>query len=107
MNPINIRHLSVKCGRCGTYQTLAAFTPGEEWNVYTYQCEDSDCDPDSSRTLLEVPVELDAFARRDPTWHGGKRHAGADHGHGHDDVPPVENAAEPGDGGGGEGRDGG
>lgn len=74
---INIRQLSIRCGHCGTYQTLCHFRPGEDWNAYTYECENDRCDPEVTRTLLEVPVELDAFARRDPEWGGGRRHAGA------------------------------
>lgn len=74
---INIRNLSIKCGGCDTYQTLCRFERGEEWNVYTYECENDLCDPDATRTLLEVPVALDSFARRDPAWKGGARHAGA------------------------------
>lgn len=80
MNPINIRNLSIKCGHCGTYQTLTAFSRGAEWNVYTYECENEVCDPEVTRTLVEVPEELDEFARRDPGWRGGRRHAGAEGG---------------------------
>lgn len=77
---INIRNLSVKCGRCGQYQVLAAFAPlDEEWNVYTFECDWPPCDEDreASQTLVEVPVDLDEFANRDPKWGGGKKHAGA------------------------------
>ena len=82
---INIRNLSIKCGNCDTYQTLSGFRHDDErgWNVYTYECENDVCDSAVTRTYLEVPVELDAFANRDPDWHGGKVHAGADHGHEH------------------------
>ena len=79
-NSIHIRNLSIKCGHCHTYQTLCAFSQREEWNVYTYECENDVCDPEVTRTLVEVPAELDEFARRDPAWKGGKRHAGADTG---------------------------
>ena len=82
-SPINIRNLSVKCGRCGQYQVLASFHPlDEDWNQYVYECEWPPCDADveGSRTLLEVPVDLDEFIRRDPSWHGGQIHAGAEHG---------------------------
>ncbi len=77
--PIDIRNLSIKCGCCGTYQTLSAYRCSDdgEWNVYTYECENDVCDPDLTRTYLEVPVHLDEFANRDPDWRGGKRHAGA------------------------------
>lgn len=77
---INIRNLSVKCGHCNTYQTLAHFHREEDWNVYTYECENETCDPAGTRTYLEVPADLDEFARRDPGWHGGQVHAGAIHG---------------------------
>jgi hypothetical protein len=82
-HPINIRNLSVKCGRCGQYQVLAAFHPlDEEWNQYVYECEWPPCDADveGSRTLLEVPAELDEFSNRDPGWRGGRIHAGAEPG---------------------------
>jgi hypothetical protein len=73
---VNIRSLSVKCGHCGTYQTLCGFERHGEWNVYTYECENDTCDPDVTRTLVEVPRELDEFARRDPEWRGGQKFAG-------------------------------
>ena len=75
---INIRNLSVKCGQCDTYQTLSAFSRREGWNVYTYECENEVCDPAATRTLVEVPEHLDAFARRDPGWRGGAVHGGGD-----------------------------
>ena len=52
---INIRNISIKCGNCNTYQTLATFSRRDEWNVYTYECENDTCDPDVTRTLVEVP----------------------------------------------------
>ncbi len=70
MESINIRNLSIKCGNCGTYQTLCGFDRSGEWNVYTYECEDQVCDPAVTRTQVEVPRELDDFARRDPSWRG-------------------------------------
>lgn len=73
---INIRNISVKCGHCGTYQTLCGFQQREDWNVYTYECENDTCDPNVTRTLVEVPRELDEFARRDPEWRGGEKFAG-------------------------------
>lgn len=63
---INIRDLSIKCGRCDRYQTLTAWEPGDGYNRYTYECEDSGCDPAQTRTLLEVPEILDLFARKHP-----------------------------------------
>lgn len=74
MSMLNIRNLSVKCGNCNTYQTLCAFTAGEERNVYSYECENETCDREVTRTLVEVPRELDEFAHRDPEWRGGGRH---------------------------------
>jgi hypothetical protein len=76
--PVNIRNFSVKCGHCKTYQTLVHFEIEDEWNVYTYECEDTECDREVTRTLLEIPIELDEFANRDPAWRGGKKHAGAE-----------------------------
>ncbi len=71
---INVRNLSIRCGVCNAYQTLSAFARDEDWNVYTYECENETCDPAATRTFLEIPKELDAFARRDPKWRGGGRH---------------------------------
>lgn len=71
---VNIRNISIKCGNCNTYQTLSAFSPREDWNVYTFECENERCDPAVTRTYVEVPRELDDFARRDPEWRGGGRH---------------------------------
>lgn len=73
-NPINIRNISIKCGNCNTYQTLLRFVRNGDWNVYTYECENDTCDPNVTRTLIEVPAEIDAFARRDPEWRGGGKH---------------------------------
>ena len=75
---INIRNISIKCGNCGTYQTLASFSRREEWNVYTYECENDTCDPAVTRTHVEVPRDLDEFANRDPEWRGGKKWGGAE-----------------------------
>ena len=71
---INIRNISIKCGNCGSYQTLSSFTRQDDWNVYTYECEGTACDPTVTRTLIEVPRDLDEFASRDPEWRGGGRH---------------------------------
>jgi len=71
---INIRNLSIKCGQCDTYQTLSGYARRDDWNVYTYECENDVCDPQVTRTLVEVPVDLDEFANRDPGWRGGGRH---------------------------------
>ena len=74
---INIRNLSIKCGHCSQYQTLVHFERRAEWNVYTYECENDLCDREVTRTWLEIPPEIDEFARRDPAWRGGKKHAGS------------------------------
>ncbi|MCB1007294.1 MAG: hypothetical protein KDB94_00210 [Acidobacteria bacterium] len=71
---VNIRDLSVKCGNCDTYQTLTGFSRRDDWHVYTYECENDRCDPAVTRTLIELPAEIDDFARRDPEWRGGGRH---------------------------------
>ena len=71
MQTINIRNISIKCGHCQTYQTLTRFEPGGEWNVYTYECDNDSCDPSVTRTLVEVPRDLDEFAQRDPEWRHG------------------------------------
>lgn len=68
---INIRNISIKCGHCQAYQTLCGFGRSGSWNVYTYECENETCDPEVTRTLVEVPRELDEFARRDEHWQGG------------------------------------
>ena len=75
--PIDLRDLSVKCGRCDEYQTLSGFEPRGEWHVYTYECDNGRCDPAATRTLIEVPAALDVFAQRDPEWRGGQRFAGS------------------------------
>jgi hypothetical protein len=71
---IDIRNISVQCGHCHTYQTLMSFRRREEWNVYVYECENDICDPQMTRTLVEVPREMDVFARRDAGWRGGGKH---------------------------------
>ncbi len=71
---INIRNISIKCGNCDSYQTLCGYARRGEWNVYTYECENDVCDAEVTRTLVEVPRELDEFAHRDPEWRGGGRH---------------------------------
>ena len=73
---VNIRNFSVKCGHCQQYQTLVGFAQAGDWNVYTYECDDPRCDPARSRTLIEIPAELDEFANRDPSWRGGQKHSG-------------------------------
>jgi ribosomal protein S27E len=67
---INIRNISIKCGNCETYQILSGYSRRAEWNVYAYECENEICDPNVTRTIVEVPADLDEFARRDPDWQG-------------------------------------
>ena len=61
---IDIFMMSVKCGHCDTYQTIVKFRKGPEKNVYTYECENEVCDPNVTRTILEVPRHLDNSTRR-------------------------------------------
>ncbi len=75
---IHIRNVSLRCGRCGLPKTLAGYKPNGDWNVYTFECENDPCDPESSRVFVEVPIGLDEFANRDPNWRGGRRHAGSE-----------------------------
>lgn len=80
LSPVNVRNFSVKCGRCGSYQVLVDFRRLDaEWNAYVYECDEEPCvsEEHRSRTILEIPADLDEYARRDPSWHGGKKHAGA------------------------------
>jgi hypothetical protein len=71
---INVRDISIKCGNCNTYQTLCTFSRRDDMNVYTYECENDKCDPAVTRTHVEVPRDLDEFARRDADWRGGGKH---------------------------------
>ena len=61
---INIRDLSIRCGRCMNFMTLTGYAPREGWNAYTYECDGGTCDAEASRTVVEVPVSLDEFAQR-------------------------------------------
>ena len=61
---INIRDLSIRCGQCMNYMTLAAYAPRDGWNAYTYECEGGTCDAAAARTVIEVPTALDEFAIR-------------------------------------------
>jgi hypothetical protein len=65
---INIRDISIRCGRCNGYQTLTEFQRRNDWHVYTYQCENDICEPDQTRTLVEVPQSIDLFYRRHPDY---------------------------------------
>jgi hypothetical protein len=61
---IDIFMMSVKCGNCDTYQTVVGFRKQADRNVYTYECENDTCDPNVTRTLIEVPRQLDNSTRR-------------------------------------------
>jgi hypothetical protein len=63
---INIRDLSIRCGCCRAYQTLVRWEPGDGFHAYIYECEDTGCDPEASRTVVEVPVVLDLFYEAHP-----------------------------------------
>lgn len=69
-NMINIRDLSIKCGRCHTYQTLVGFEQGDGFNSYTYECDNETCLPDGTRTIVEVPEVLDLFYQAHPSCGG-------------------------------------
>jgi len=68
---INVREITIRCGRCHSFQTLTAFRPGDERNVYVYECDHDGCPTDETRTLVEVPRMLDEFAQRHPDCGGG------------------------------------
>ncbi len=70
LHKVNIRDLSIRCGHCNTYQTLTGFEPGDGYNIYTYECENDECDPAVTRTLVEVPVVLDVFYQKHPDCGG-------------------------------------
>jgi hypothetical protein len=64
---IDIFMMSVKCGNCEKYQTVIDFKKAGENNVYTYECDfdaSPDCDPNVTRTIVEVPKHLDNSTRR-------------------------------------------
>lgn len=64
LHVIDIFVMSVKCGNCDTYQTVVNFKKLPEMNVYTYECENDRCDPNVTRTIIEVPKHLDNSTRR-------------------------------------------
>ncbi|MDH3253576.1 MAG: hypothetical protein OEM62_01180 [Acidobacteriota bacterium] len=75
---VNIRDISIKCGNCDTYQTLCGFGSRGDSHVYRYECENTVCDPAVTRTFVEISVELDEFARRDPAWEDHKHRRATD-----------------------------
>ena len=61
---IDVFMMSVKCGNCDSYQTVVGFKKLPDKNVYTYECENEICDPNETRTILEVPKEFDNSTKR-------------------------------------------
>ena len=68
---INIRDLSLRCGRCMNFMTLAEYAPRDGWNAYTYVCDAGTCSGEASRAVVEVPAALDEFAQKHPECGGG------------------------------------
>jgi hypothetical protein len=64
LHVIDIFVMSVRCGNCDAYQTIMKFKKGVEKNIYTYECENEICDPNMTRTILEIPTHLDNSTRR-------------------------------------------
>ena len=64
LHVIDIFMMSVKCGNCDTYQTVVGFQKHPDKNVYTYECENELCDPNMTRTIVEVPREVDNSTKR-------------------------------------------
>ena len=61
---IDIFMMSVKCGNCDGYQTVLKFQKHPDKNVYIYECENEVCDPNVTRTIVEVPREVDNSTKR-------------------------------------------
>jgi hypothetical protein len=64
LHVIDIFMMSIKCGNCDTYQTVVGFQKLPEKNVYTYECENEICDPNVTRTIVEVPKDFDHSTKR-------------------------------------------
>ncbi len=64
LHVIDVFMMSVKCGNCDSYQTIVGFQKFAEKNVYTYECENDVCDPNVTRTIVEVPKHLDNSTKR-------------------------------------------
>jgi hypothetical protein len=64
LHVIDVFVMSVKCGNCDSYQTIVGFQKLAEKNVYTYECENDVCDPNVTRTIVEVPKHLDNSTKR-------------------------------------------
>jgi len=64
LHVIDVFMMSIKCGNCDTYQTIVGFRKLPEINAYTYECENDLCDPNVTRTVVEVPKHLDNSTKR-------------------------------------------
>jgi ribosomal protein S27E len=64
LHVIDVFVMSVKCGNCDNYQTIVSFRKLPDKNVYTYECENDVCDPNMTRTIVEVPKHLDNSTKR-------------------------------------------
>ena len=64
LHVIDVFMMSIRCGNCDTYQTIVKFDKQPEKNVYTYECENDVCDPNVTRTIVEVPKHLDNSVKR-------------------------------------------
>lgn len=64
LHVIDIFMMSIRCGNCDAYQTIVGFKKLPEKNVYTYECENEVCDPNVTRTIVEVPKHLDNSTKR-------------------------------------------
>ena len=64
LHVIDVFVMSVKCGNSDTDQTIVRFQKLPDKNVYTYECENDLCDPNVTRTILEVPKHLDNSVKR-------------------------------------------
>lgn len=64
LHVIDVFMMSIRCGNCDTYQTIVKFDKRSEKNVYTYECENDVCDPNVTRTIVEVPKHLDNSVKR-------------------------------------------
>jgi hypothetical protein len=64
---VDVFMMSVKCGNCEKYQTIVSFEKRGDLNVYKYECDwdaSPDCDPNVTRTIVEVPQHVDNSTRR-------------------------------------------
>ncbi len=64
LHVIDVFMMSVRCGNCDTYQTIVKFRKLPDKNIYTYECENETCDPNVTRTIVEVPRQVDNSVKR-------------------------------------------